>query len=89
VRLPQALENPLPGPNLAVRCFANHEDPLRRYSDEVYSLLWARGRDCGLSVRPGARPFFDYLANGSVEDAFGFCLERLTAGPQPAMSRSA
>ena len=86
-KLPQALADPQPAPTLAVRCFANHEDPLRRYSDELYSLLWARGLDCGLSVRPGTRAFFDYLANGAVEEAFGFCLERLASAPQrPAMS---
>lgn len=76
-RLAKALETPLPAALPAVCCFANLDDPLRRYADELYSLLWARGLDGSLQVRLGGSSYADYVVNGSLLDAFRFCVERL------------
>ncbi len=81
VRLAQVLRDLFPAATLGVRCFANADDPRRRYSDELYSLLWARGFNGGLSVRPGTQSLFDYRVNGAMEEAFRFCLERLSDAP--------
>ena len=76
-RLAKALGDPLPERLPAISCFANLDDPLRRYADDLYTLLWARGHRVALRERPGGARFNDYVENGSLADAFRFCIERL------------
>lgn len=67
---------PVIATELASALFRNQDDPLHDPFVAAQQLPRAFGARA-MGLRPGGHPYVDYVANGTVPDAFAFVLERL------------
>jgi pimeloyl-ACP methyl ester carboxylesterase len=73
--------------DIEVAAFANDDDPCRDQTAELLAAFAQRGIAATTHGGRGGHDFGDYVANGSVQAAFRFLLEHVTAAPpQPALA---
>lgn len=60
------------------KSFANEDDPCSKYSHQFWEAMILRGIAVDVIERAGSHAFEDYVANGSVRDAFAWLLAVLS-----------
>ena len=61
------------------RSFANEDDPCRDHTIRFWEAMILRGIPVDVIERAGGHAFEDYVANGSVREAFAWLLDSLQA----------